>query len=125
MGREVQADFDNSEAEILREAAQQDRKRLKKERDFSGWKGFFFTMGIVVGCAAVIGSVCSLVINPSWHHVVLLLTVLATWIVVFVSNKRWIQILFLTACGIVVIYTIRGIILGNIKWFYPSGYGGP
>ena len=118
LGREAYADFDKSVAENLTESARQGRKKPE-------WKYLPIVLGIIPASIAVIGSVFSLPINPSWLRSVLLFAVLAAWIVVLFSNKRWLLILFLTACGILVIYTIIGVILGNIDWVWPGGYKGP
>jgi len=41
-------------------------------------------------------------------------------------KKYWVYTLPYIATGILVIYTIIGVILGNIEWVWPSGgYGGP
>ena len=98
---------------------------MSEGEDISGWKGALFGMGAVVASIAVIGSVFSLPINPSWLRPGLLLAILAANIGVIVSGKLWLQIPFYTALGIFAIYTIIGVILGNIEWIYPDGYKGP
>jgi len=108
---------------------------------------------IIVAVFAVVGSVYSLVeslpINR-WLGVVLILTPMAVFIVVVWKSAKgsgvmesenaksirgfemkeflkryWLLTLFFAACGILVIYTITGIILGNIGWTWPGGYKGP
>jgi len=108
---------------------------------------------IIVASFAVIGCVYSLVFSlpvNRWLGVVLFFTFIAAFLVVVWKSakgsgvmesenaksirgfemkeflkKYWLLTLFLTACSIILIYTIIGIILGNIDWSWPGGYKGP
>ena len=97
---------------------------MSKGEDISWWKMFLFFLGVTVAGVVVLSFVSSLPIYPSWLRLVLFFTYLVAGFFVFVSNKLWLQIPFFAALGILAIYTIRGVILGDIDLIIPSGGGG-
>jgi len=98
-------------------------------------KGAALGFGIAGVSAAVIGSVFSLPIYPTWLRAVLFLALLAAYLVSISTwpegskvrrlgkrvllKKYWLYTLPLIASGSVVIYAMIGIILGNMEWIYP------
>jgi len=106
-----------------------------------GWKGVLFLMGILGATYVVIGSVISLPIYPTWLRTVLLFALMAAcafsvYKLTRVSDVRglgtkellkeyWIYTIPYIATVILVIYTIIGVILGNIEWVWPGGGIGP
>lgn len=111
----------------------------KGENDL-GWKGVLLLMGAFVATTAVLGSVSSLPI-PSFARLFLLFALMAAcFFPVYkltklsdasglgakeLLKKYWVYTLPFIACGIIVIYTIRGVILGNIDWVWPGAGIGP
>ena len=105
-----------------------------------GWKGVLFLMGMLGAAYVVIGSVISLLLHWGLHRL-LFFAVLAANIVPFyilgklseasglgmkeLLKKYWLYTLPSIATGILIIYTIIGVILGNIDWVWPAAGIGP
>lgn len=117
-----------------------ERTKLEIDAAMSKVQETALIFGIIVASLAVIGSVFSLPI-PGGASVFLLFSLLAGHLVVLFKwpkgskvrglgmkellKRYWVYTLPYIACGIILIYTIIGIILGNIEWVYPGGYKGP
>ena len=96
---------------------------MSNREDNLGWRFYLFVLGTIVAMIvgpSFMGSL-PIPIYPLWLRSVLWLPIMAAglWIVLF-SHRLWLQIPFLIAFGILVIYTIIGIILGDIEPIMPS-----
>ncbi len=100
---------------------------MSEEQDFKGWKGLLalsLGLGAMVFMFVVVSFLESLPINE-WLSWVLFFPIVAAIVFVGKSKRLWLQIPFFTALGILVIYTIIGVILGNIDWVWPGAGIGP
>ena len=102
---------------------------LTFEEDISWWKRVAIGMGIILiipVTSAVIGSVFSLPINPSWLRAVLLLALIAAWVVSGLKWHKGLIVCIIATVSLLILAIIR-IILGHIEWtelWFKYGGGG-
>ena len=102
---------------------------MSKEEDISWWKRVAIGMGIILiipVTSAVIGSVFSLPINPSWLRAVLLLALIAAWVVSGLKWHKGLIVCIIATVSLLILAIIR-IILGHIEWtelWFKYGGGG-
>ena len=105
-----------------------------------GWEGVLLLVGLLPLCYVVLGCVVSLLLHWGLPRI-LLFAVLAANIVPFfilrksskgsglgmkeLAKEYWPYTLPNIATGILIIYTIIGVILGNIDWVWPAAGIGP
>jgi len=90
-----------------------DLGNLHPEDNQPWWKQLWLVIVITVASSAVMVSVFLLPLYL-WIRIALLIAILGILGVSIVDENRRLQVILLTTCSILVIYTVIGVILGKI-----------